>query len=83
MQKHLLKCTKMKNIAEGYNWRIFQDKILGIWSYYILEDSSKAVQKQGVWYDVKITNYYFKTLKQIKSSMKLESVSNEIKHKQI
>ena len=72
----------MKNVFEGNKYRIFRDTILG-YPYYILEDSSKAVQKQGVWYDVKITNYYFKTLKQIKSSMKLESVSNEIKHKQI
>ena len=71
----------MKNIAEGYNWRIFQDKILGIWSYYILEDSSKAVQKQGVWYDVKITNYYFKTFKQVKKLG--DNLTNQIEHQQI
>ena len=48
----------MKNVVEGNKYRIFRDTILG-YPYYILEDSSKAVQKQGVWYDVKITNYYF------------------------
>ena len=46
----------MKNVAEGHKYRIFKNTILG-YPYYILEDSSKAVQKQGVWYDVKITNY--------------------------
>ena len=66
----------MKNVYDGKQYRIFKDTILG-YPYYILEDSTKAVQKMGVWYDVKITNYYFKTLKQVKKLMK------EINHKQI
>ena len=66
----------MKNVAEGHKYRIFKNTILG-YPYYILEDSSKAVQKQGVWYDVKISNHYFKTLKQVKKLVK------EINHKQI
>ena len=66
----------MKNVYNGKQYRIFKDTILG-YTYYILEDSSKAVQKQGVWYDVKISNHYFKTLKQVKKLVK------EINHKQI
>ena len=66
----------MKNVYDGKQYRIFKDTILG-YPYYILEDSTKAVQKMGVWYDVKITNHYFKTLKQVKKLMK------EINHKQI
>ncbi len=66
----------MKNVYNGKQYRIFKDTILG-YPYYILEDSSKAVQKQGVWYDVKISNHYFKTLKQVKKLVK------EINHKQI
>ena len=66
----------MKNVYDGKQYRIFKDTVLG-YPYYILEDSTKAVQKMGVWYDVKITNYYFKTLKQVKKLMK------EINHKQI
>tara|TARA_B100000941_G_scaffold141335_1_gene100142 strand:- start:77 stop:277 length:201 start_codon:yes stop_codon:yes gene_type:complete len=66
----------VKNVYNGKQYRIFKDTILG-YPYYILEDSSKAVQKQGVWYDVKISNHYFKTLKQVKKLVK------EINHKQI
>ena len=50
---------------KGNKYRIFRDTILG-YPYYILEDSSKA-QKQGVWYDVKITNYFLKHLNKSKS----------------
>jgi hypothetical protein len=35
-----------------------------------VEDTSKAVQKSGVWNDVELTTYYFKTLKQIKNMLK-------------
>ena len=51
----------MKNVYDGKQYRIFKDTILG-YPYYILEDSTKAVQKQGVWYNVKITNHYFNHL---------------------
>lgn len=59
----------MLNVYNGKQYRIFKDKIL-FFPYYILEDNTKAVQKQGVWYGVKITNYYFKTLNQVKKQMR-------------
>ena len=65
----------MKNVAEGHKYRIFKNTILG-YPYYILEDSSKAVQKQGVWYGVKITNYYFKTLNQVKKTNERDRICN-------
>ena len=43
---------------ETQKYRIFADKKLGIWPFFILEDSSKAVQKQGTWIGVKFYNYY-------------------------
>ena len=46
-------------------YRIFSDKRLGIWPFFVLEDSSKAVQKQGIWIGVKFQNFYFKSLKQV------------------
>ena len=70
----------MKNVVEENKYRIFRVTILG-YPYYILEDSSKAVQKQGVWYDVKITNYYFKTFKQVKKLG--DNLTNQIEHQQI
>ena len=70
----------MKNVYNGKQYRIFKDTILG-YPYYILEDSSIAVQKQGVWYDVKITNYYFKTFKQVKKLG--DNLTNQIGHQQI
>ena len=53
-------------VAQGKKYRIFHEKILGIIPYYILEDSSKAVQKQGTWIGVEFHEYYFKSLKEIK-----------------
>ena len=45
----------MTLVETGDNYRIFKDKILGLIPYYVLENTSNAVQKQGVWYDVKHT----------------------------
>ena len=56
----------MKRVAEGKKFRVFQDKLLGIWTYFILEDSTNATRSQGVDYNVKLTNYYFQTLAQMK-----------------
>lgn len=56
----------VKNVAEGNQYRIFHGKILWIWPYYILEDSSNSSFRQGVEYNVKLTTYYFKTLKQVR-----------------
>ena len=55
----------MKLEKETEKYRIFRDKRLGIWPYFILEDSSKAVQKQGTWIGVKFQNFYFKSLNQV------------------
>ena len=44
----------MKRVAEGEKFRVFQDKLLGIWTYFILEDSTNATRSQGVDYNVKI-----------------------------
>ena len=49
-----------KNVAEGPKYRIFHGKLMWIWPYYILEDSSKSSVRQGVEYDVKLTTYFFK-----------------------
>ena len=59
----------MTLVEKGKDYRIFKNKLLFI-PYYIVEDTSKAVQKQGVWYGVKHTNYYFKSLKQVKKLIK-------------
>jgi len=55
-----------KNVAEGHKYRIFHGKLLWIWPYYTLEDSSNSVYRQGTEHNVKLTTYYFKTLKQVK-----------------
>ena len=56
----------MKRVAEGEKFRVFHDKLLGIWSYYILEDSTNSTRKDGVDFDVKLTNYYFQTKDQMR-----------------
>lgn len=56
-------------VEEGKDYRIFKGKLLFI-PYYVVENTSKAVQKSGVWNDVELTTYYFKTLKQIKNMLK-------------
>ena len=59
----------MTLVEKGKNYRIFKDKILGIITFYTLEDSTDAVQKQGVLYNVKLSNHYFKSLKQVKEKL--------------
>ena len=56
----------MKLVAEGEKFRVFQTKLYGIKSYFILEDSTNATRKDGVDFNVKLTNYYFQTLAQMK-----------------
>mgnify|MGYP003148410993 CR=1 FL=1 len=53
-------------VAEGNKYRIFHGKLLWIWSYYILEDSSKSFYRGGTEMEVKLTTYYLKTLNQVK-----------------
>jgi hypothetical protein len=50
----------------GRPYRIFSDRLLGIYKYYIVEDISESTKSQGVDYNVRITNYYFSTLEQIR-----------------
>ena len=71
----------VKNVAEGHKYRIFYGKIMWIWPYYILEDSSKSSTRQGVEYDVKLTTYFFKTLSQVKKIG--NNLTNEISIKQL
>ena len=73
--------NKNENVAEGNKYRIFKGKVLWIWPYYILEDSSKSSIRQGVEYDVKLTTYFFKTLNQVKKLG--NKLTNKIQHKQI
>ena len=54
---------------QGRPYRIFSDKLLGIWKYYIVEDKSKSTKSQGVDYNIKLDKYYFSTLDQIKVEM--------------
>ena len=56
----------MKRVAEGKKVRVFYDKLLGIGPYYILEDSTNSTRKDGVDFDVKLTNYYFQTKDQMR-----------------
>ena len=56
----------MTLVAEGEKFRVFQTKLYGIKSYFILEDSTNATRSQGVDYNVKLTNYYFQTFAQMK-----------------
>jgi hypothetical protein len=50
----------------GRTYRIFSDKLLGVWKYYILEDCSESTKSSGVEYNVRLTKYYFSTLAQIR-----------------
>tara|TARA_Y100001972_G_C7578967_1_gene290452 strand:+ start:84 stop:329 length:246 start_codon:yes stop_codon:yes gene_type:complete len=68
-------------VTEGNKYRIFKGKLFWVWTYYILEDSSKSSTRQGVEYNVKLTTYFFKTLSQV---VKLgNNLTNEIGHKQL
>jgi len=71
----------VKNVAEGHKYRIFHGKLMWLWPYYILEDSSKSSVRQGVEYDVKLTTYFFKTLNQVKKLG--DNLTDRIGHKQI
>ena len=55
----------MTLVDKGKDYRIFKDKVLFL-PFYVLEDSRKAVQTQGVWYDVKLTTHYFTSLNKVK-----------------
>tara|TARA_B100001564_G_scaffold265227_1_gene226767 strand:+ start:405 stop:611 length:207 start_codon:yes stop_codon:yes gene_type:complete len=54
---------------KGRPYRIFSEKLLGIWKYYIVEDISESTKSQGVDYNVRLVKYYFSTLDQIKVEM--------------
>ena len=59
----------MTLVEKGKNYRIFKDKILGIIPFYTLEDSTDVVQKQGAWYNVKLSNHYVNSLKHVKEKL--------------
>ena len=59
-----MKCIETHE--DGLTYRIFKGRTLGIFPYYILEDCREATERGGVWFDVKINKFYFKTLKQVK-----------------
>ena len=56
----------MKLVAKGKKFRVFHTKLYGVWPYFILEDSTNSTKSQGVDYNVKLTNYYFQTIYQMK-----------------
>jgi hypothetical protein len=59
----------MTLVEKGKDYRIFKDKLLGIIPFYTLEDSRDASQKGGVWYGVKFSNHYFKSLDKVKEGL--------------
>lgn len=60
---------QLEFVKKDRPYRIFSKKLLGIWKYYIVEDVSESTKSQGVDYNVKLVNYYFSTLDQIKVEM--------------
>ena len=56
----------MRCVDKGQQHRIFRDWMLGVFPYYILEDSRNATFRGGTWLEVRITNHYFRTLAQVK-----------------
>ena len=56
----------MELVAKGKHFRVFHNKFLGLWSYFIIEDSSDSSKSQGVYYNVNFTYYYFQTKAQMK-----------------
>ena len=56
----------MKLVAKGEKFRVFHTKLYGVWPYFILEDSTNSTKSQGVDYNVKLINYYFQTIYQMK-----------------
>jgi len=58
--------SQLEFSVPGRPYRIFSDKICGIYKYYIVEDSSESTVSQGVEYNVSLTNYYFKTLAEVR-----------------
>lgn len=60
----------MTFVEQGKDYRIFKDKLLGIVPFYIVEDTSNASQKGGVWHGVRFSNHYFKSLDKVKEGLK-------------
>ena len=58
----------MTLVEKGKDYRIFKGNLLFL-PYYVVEDTSNATQKGGVWYGVKFTNHYFKSLKTVKKTL--------------
>ena len=56
----------MELVAKGKHFRVFHNKFLGLWSYFIIEDSSDSSKSQGVDYNVNFKYYYFQKKAQMK-----------------
>ena len=59
----------MHLVEEGKGYRIFSDKLFGIVPRLILEDTRNSSIRLGVTYEVKFTNFYFKTLEQVRRTL--------------
>jgi len=59
----------MTLVEKGKDYRIFKDKILFV-PYYVLEDTSNATQKGGVWNGVVFTKHYFSSLDKVRGKLK-------------
>tara|TARA_B100001057_G_scaffold491411_1_gene581580 strand:- start:321 stop:512 length:192 start_codon:yes stop_codon:yes gene_type:complete len=60
---------KYKCVERGKDYRIFQNTFLGIFVSYTLEDSRNTTHKGGTEFNVKLTDYYFKTLEQVRKKL--------------
>jgi CHASE1-domain containing sensor protein len=58
----------MTLVEKGKDYRIFKGNLLFV-PYYVVEDTSNATQKGGVWNGVKFTTHYFKSLKTVKKTL--------------
>ena len=56
-------------LEEGEGYRIFKDKLFGIIPRIILEDTRNSSVRLGVTYNAKFTNFYFKSLEQVKRTL--------------
>ena len=56
-------------VEEGKGYRIFRDKLFGIVPRLVLEDTRESSIRLGVTYEVKFTNFYFKTIEQVKRTL--------------
>ena len=56
-------------LEEGEGYRIFKDKLFGIIPRIRREDTRNSSVRLGVTYNAKFTNFYFKTLEQVRRTL--------------